>query len=297
MHTPRHIHRANLQGILWMVASMAGFALEDAFIKTVTQQLPVGQVLMLFGAGGAMVFAVLARCRGVPLFNPHVFTKLMLLRAVFEFIGRLFYVLAIAFTPMSSATAILQAAPILVVLGAKVVFREQVDFRIWLAILTGLLGVLVILHPSADDFSILSLLAVTGTVGFVGRDLATRAASAKVTTEVLGFYGFSTMLLAGTCFALWDAKPLIVLTSEHLWTLGAALLAGVSAYTALMTAMRTGSLSAVTPFRYTRLLFGVSIGVLIFGEHPDMPMWVGCAIVIGAGLFIGWQGKRARSSR
>ena len=278
-----------------MVASMAAFALEDAFIKTVTQQLPVGQVLMLFGAGGALVFAALARSRGVPLLNPHVFTKLMLLRAVFEFFGRLFYVLAIAFTPMSSATAILQAAPLLVVLGAKAFFREQVNFRVWLAILTGLLGVLVILHPSANDFSILSLLAVMGTVGFVGRDLATRAASAKVTTEVLGFYGFATMLLAGTCFAVWDAKPFTVLTSEHLWTLGAALLAGVSAYTALMTAMRTGSIAAVTPFRYTRLLFGISIGVFIFGEQPDMPMLLGCAIVIGAGLFIGWQGRVARS--
>jgi hypothetical protein len=52
-----------------MVFSMAGFALEDAFIKTVTKQLPVGQVLMLFGLGGAMVFAVLARRRGVALFN------------------------------------------------------------------------------------------------------------------------------------------------------------------------------------------------------------------------------------
>lgn len=297
MQTPILAHRANLLGIGWMVFSMAGFALEDAFIKTVTKQLPVGQVLMLFGLGGAMVFAVLARRRGVALFNPHVFTRLMLLRAVCEFFGRLFYVLAIAFTPMSSATAILQAAPILVVLGAKAFFREHVNLRIWLAILIGLLGVLVILHPSADDFSLLSLLAVIGTVGFVGRDLATRAASAKVTTEVLGFYGFSTMLLAGTCFAVWDAKPFAVLTSGHIWTLGAALLAGVSAYTALMTAMRTGSLSAVTPFRYTRLLFGVSIGVLVFNEQPDIPMLLGCAIVIGAGLFIGWQGQAARASR
>ena len=94
---------------------------------------------------------------------------------------------------------------------------------------------------------------------------------------------------------MWDAKPFTVLTSEHLWTLGAALLAGVSAYTALMTAMRTGSIAAVTPFRYTRLLFGISIGVFIFGEQPDMPMLLGCAIVIGAGLFIGWQGRVARS--
>ena len=138
---------------------MAGFAIEDAFLKTVTQQVPVGQVLMMFGAGGLCVFALMARRVGAPLFHPQVFTKRMLYRAVFEFFGRLFYILAIALTPMSSATAILQAAPLFVALGARVFLHEKIDGKTWLAIWVGLLGVLIILRPSADDFSVLSLLA------------------------------------------------------------------------------------------------------------------------------------------
>jgi drug/metabolite transporter (DMT)-like permease len=49
----------------------------------------------------------------------------------------------------------------------------------------------------------------------------------------------------------------------------------------------------VSPFRYTRLIFGVSIGVGVFGERLDLPMFVGGAVVIGAGLYIWWQGKMA----
>ena len=280
-----------------MIASMAAFAIEDAFLKTVTQQLPVGQVLMMFGAGGLCVFAFLARRAGASIFQAQVLTKNMLFRAVFEFFGRLFYVLAIALTPMSSATAILQSAPLFVVLGARIFMREKVDAKTWIAIFLGLFGVLIILRPSAADFSLLSLLALIGTLGFVGRDLFSRTAPSSLTKEVLGFYGFTTMMIAGACYAVWDGKPFVSLQAQQFIMLAAALLAGVFAYTALMTAMRTGSIGAVTPYRYSRLLFGISIGVIVFGEQLDAPMLLGCAIVIGAGLFIGWQNQRRQPAQ
>ena len=280
-----------------MIASMAAFAIEDAFLKTVTKQLPVGQVLMMFGAGGLCVFALLARRAGASIFQAQVLTKNMLFRAVFEFFGRLFYVLAIALTPMSSATAVLQSAPLFVVLGARIFLREKVDAKTWIAIFLGLFGVLIILRPSAADFSLLSLLALIGTLGFVGRDLFSRTAPSSLTKEVLGFYGFTTMMIAGTCYAVWDGKPFVSLQAQQFLMLAAALLAGVFAYTALMTAMRTGSIGAVTPYRYSRLLFGISIGVIVFGEQLDTPMLLGCAIVIGAGLFIGWQNQRRQPAQ
>ena len=280
-----------------MIASMAAFAIEDAFLKTVTKQLPVGQVLMMFGAAGLCVFALMAKRAGASIFQAQVLTKNMLFRAVFEFFGRLFYVLAIALTPMSSATAILQSAPLFVVLGARIFMREKVDAKTWIAIFLGLFGVLIILRPSAADFSLLSLLALIGTLGFVGRDLFSRTAPSSLTKEVLGFYGFTTMMIAGACYAVWDGKPFVSLQAQQFLMLAAALLAGVFAYTALMTAMRTGSIGAVTPYRYSRLLFGISIGVIVFGEQLDAPMLLGCAIVIGAGLFIGWQNQRRQPAQ
>jgi drug/metabolite transporter (DMT)-like permease len=288
--------RANLMGIVWMISSMAAFAIEDALIKIVTKQLPVGQVLTIFGFGGICIFTLLAKRARVKLFQPEVFTRRMLLRAVFEFFGRLFYILAIALTPISSATAILQSAPLVLVLGARIFLREKVDAQTWGAIWLGLLGVLIILRPTADDFSALSLLAVIGTLGFVGRDLMTRTAPAVLTKEVLGFYGFTNMLVAGGCFSLWEGKAFLPLQMPQALMIGAALIFGVFAYTALMTAMRTGSIGAVTPYRYTRLLFGISVGVLVFGEQLDSQMLMGCAVVIGAGLFVGWWGGVRKAS-
>lgn len=286
------LRRENLLGIAWMIASMAAFAIEDGFLKTVTKQLPVGQVLMMFGAAGLCVFALMARRAGAAILQTQVLTKNMLFRAVFEFFGRLFYILAIALTPISSATAILQSAPLFVVLGARIFLREKVDAKTWLAIFVGLLGVMIILRPSAEDFSSMSLLAVVGTLGFVGRDLFSRTAPPSLTKEVLGFYGFTNMMIAGACFAVWDGKPFVPLQAQQWLMLGAALMVGIFAYTALMIAMRTGSIVEVTPYRYSRLLFGIFIGVAVFDERLDAPMLLGCVVVIGAGLFIGWQNQR-----
>ncbi len=68
---------------------------------------------------------------------------------------------------------------------------------------------------------------------------------------------------------------------------------GVFAYFALTVAMRTGDISAVTPFRYTRLVFAIMIGVAVFGERPDVLTLIGSALVVGAGIYALVYGRRA----
>ncbi len=275
-----------------MVAAMAAFALEDTFLKVSARHLPIGQVLMLFGLAGMLAFAVFPRGDGERLFHPAVLSRAMQVRAAFELVGRLFYTLAIALTPLSAATAILQATPVLVVLGASLYFREQVGWRRWTAVVTGLMGVLVVLRPTAADFSVLSVFTVIGIIGFAGRDLASRAVPKVLGTRHLGFYGFLIVLAAGGLFALWEGRPFLTPSPEAGMALLAAVAVGVLAYACLMKAMRTGDISTVTPFRYTRLFFGLTLGVFVFDEQIDGPMMLGCAIIIAAGLLIAWDGRR-----
>lgn len=274
-----------------MMAAMITFAVEDALVKAVSETHPVGQVLILFGFGGAILFAIVARSQGQSLLNRDVLSKTMYIRVVFEVVGRLFYVLALALTPLSSTTAILQATPLIVVLGAAVLFGEKVGWRRWTAILIGLLGVLIILRPTTDSFSALSLLAVIGTIGFAARDLASRAAPLSLSTSILGFYGFVAIIIAGLLFSVWDEKSFTWLDGRSVLYFLGAILMGACAYAALMKAMRSGDVSAVTPFRYSRLLFGIALGMTVFGEEPDMMMLLGCGIVVTSGLFILWRGK------
>ena len=283
--------RANWTGSLWMIGAMAGFAIEDAFLKASAASLPIGQILILFGIGGVVLFGGFAIANGQPLMSRDVVSRPMRIRVFFEIIGRLFYILALTLTPLSSTTVILQATPIVVVACAAVLFGETVGWRRWAAILIGLLGVVVIIRPGTDSFSMLSLLAVAGMLGFAGRDLASRAAPASLGTAILGLYGFLSVLIAGVCYAIWAQTPLVGLDIPSALYLTGAILAGVAAYASLMKAMRTGEVSAVTPFRYTRLLFGIALGVFMFGEKLTAPMIVGCALIVLSGLFILWRGQ------
>lgn len=282
---------ANLTGSILMVAAMAIFAVEDTFIKAASAVLPVGQTMVIFGLGGAVIFATLALINKERLFTADVVSRPMRIRVCFEIVGRLFYVLALALTPLSAATVILQATPLVVVAGAAIVFGEKVGWRRWLAILIGLIGVLVIVQPGAESFSSLSILAVIGMLGFAGRDLASRAAPAALSTAILGLYGFLALAFSGAMYALWQGAPFLRPDLTTSLYLAGAIMSGVAAYACLMKAMRTGEVSAVTPFRYTRLLFGIGLGVLLFGETLSPPMIAGSGLIVLSGLFIMWRGK------
>ncbi|MCU0802011.1 MAG: DMT family transporter [Rhodobacteraceae bacterium] len=271
---------------------MAGFAIEDMFLKAAARHMPVGEVITLFGLTGTIAFILLAIRQGDAPLPPAMLSRPMIIRSGFEITGRLFYSLAIALTPLSVASAILQATPLVVVAGAALLFGETVGLRRWLAILAGFAGVLLIIRPGLEGFDALSLLTVIGLIGFAGRDLATRAAPPALTNMQLGVAGFAMLTLAGIIILAVNGDYRMPDRVGLGLTLFATLF-GVAAYTALTVAMRTGEVSAVTPFRYTRLLFALILGATIFGERPDAWTLIGSAIVVASGIYVLTQNRRA----
>lgn len=273
----------NLRGSLWMLASMAGFAAEDGFLKAAAGAMPLGQVLVVEGLLGVLWFSAIALRAGMPPIPRAARSRTMALRSGFEVAGRLFYALAIALTPISTASAILQATPLVVVPAAALLFGERVGVFRWGIILTGFLAVLVILRPGFVGFSGLSLLALVGMLGFAGRDLATRAAPPALSNAQLGVAGFAVLAFCGVLI-LSVTGGVTLPGPRALALLAGASGFGIAGYAALTQAMRTGEVSAVTPFRYARLIFALAIGVLAFGERPDPQTLLGSAIIVACGL-------------
>jgi drug/metabolite transporter (DMT)-like permease len=159
-----------------------------------------------------------------------------------------------------------------------------VGWRRWSAVLVGFIGVLIILRPGVEGFSALSLLAVAGMLGFAGRDLATRAAPKVLSNRQLGLAGFAMLSLAGVILLARSGGA--TLPDLH----GIGLLAGTAAfgilaYHALTGAMRTGEVSFVTPFRYSRIVFAMVLAVFVFGERPDAATLLGSALIVASGLY------------
>ena len=274
----------NLRGSALMVLAMAGFALEDMFIKRLSADMPVGQILVLLGAGGAVIFGLAALSRGHRLFSRDLLAGPVLLRNLGELIGTIGFVTAIALTPLASASAILQATPLAVTLGAALFLGEQVGWRRWSAILVGFAGVLMVIRPGLSGFEPASLFAVQAVFGLALRDLATRAVPRTVTSMQLSSYGFATVVPAGAVL-LWLSGGPVAPDAANWRDMAFALFLGVAAYYAIVATMRVGEVSFVTPFRYTRLIFALVIAVLMFGERPDALTLTGAAIIIASGLY------------
>lgn len=282
----------NLRGAAIMVLAMLGFAIEDALIKLLAGALPVGQIILLLGSGGALIFGLLARAQGLPLFPRAVLSGPVLLRNAGELFGTLGFVTAIALIPLSTASAILQATPLVVTLGAALFLGEAVGWRRWSAILVGFAGVLLIIRPGMAGFDWLSLFALQGVVGLAIRDLATRRVPAATSSVQLSFLAFLTLIpAAAILMAAWQI-PMVAPSPGQWGVVGAAVLMGAVSYYAIVAAMRLGDISFVTPFRYSRMVFALVIGMAFFAERPDTWTLTGAAIIIASGLYTLWRERR-----
>lgn len=285
----------NLRGIALMLLAMATFALGDVGIKLLSGAVPPGQIMGTMGIVGTIVFAIWTRARGLPLLPRAIWHPAIALRFVAEIMAGVGMVLSLTLNPLSLVTAILQAGPLVVTMGAAYVFGEQVGPRRWLSIFVGLFGVLVILRPGFEGFSPQALWIIVALMGLSIRDLATRAAPASLDNLQVATIGFFALVPTGALLIAFGTPPLWPTIGD--WTtLGLAIFATIAGYYAITAAMRVGEISAVTPFRYSRLVFGLVLGLIIFHERPDALSYVGTALILAAGLYSAWR-ERLHSRR
>ncbi len=192
--------------------------------------------------------------------------------------------MALSLAPLSSVAALGQAQPLAVTMGAALFLGETVGWRRWSAVLLGLIGVLIILRPGMGSFDPNLLWVFVYVFGLAARDLASRALPPAVTTPFAAAWSMLPMTFLGLAMipfqggwhpiGLWPAG----------WLAGTTL-AAVVAIWMITSALRTGEVSAVTPFRYTRILFALTIAYVVFNEVPDFFTWVGVALIVGSGVY------------
>jgi drug/metabolite transporter (DMT)-like permease len=275
---------SNQRGILYMTLGMAGFAAEDALIKLMAETLPTGQILLMLGLGGGAFFAGFASLRGHPMRLAQFGHWAVLGRNAAEMLGSLAFVMALSLAPLVTVSAIFQATPLAVTMGAALCLGERVGWRRWSAILVGFAGVMVVIRPGAADVDPGALLAVVAVLGLAARDLFTRRIPRGIDTMWLTAWGFFAVALAGGVQASllqgWVAP-----SGRDLWLIAGALSVGTAGYWWVTESTRVAELSVVMPFRYTRLLFALVIAFFVFAEVPDGWTATGTLLIVGSGLY------------
>lgn len=267
-----------------MAVSMAGFTMNDAISKFVGESLTMAQIMFIRGGFATLLVGAIAWHRGALKLPAGALDLMIVLRVGGEVLATLCFLTALAHLPLANVSAILQALPLGVTMGAALFFSEPVGWRRWLAIGAGFGGVLIIVRPGLDGFNAYSLY-VLGCVFFcVVRDLATRRVKAEIPSLFITTATAGAVTVAGGALIVPYGGWHPVGANDAMLLLGAAVLV-VIGYQFIIMAMRIGDISYIAPFRYTALLWAILLGYLVFGNVPDTAMTIGSLVVIASGLY------------
>lgn len=274
----------NLKGALYMTLSMAAFTLNDACVKLVAETVPLFQVIFLRGLGTTIMLAIFVQMTtGLRLSFPRRDRPLIAGRTLAEIAAMVTFTLALTNMPLANATAILAALPLVVTLAAALFLGDPVGWRRLMAISIGFFGVMLIIQPGTDGFTIWSLLVVVSVVVITARDLFTRAFSPAVPSMTVAVFTAAAVCIFGG--ALSVLTPWVALDLRELALIAAASVLIIGGYVFGIMVMRVGEVGFVSPFRYTSLIFALLLGLMIFGEFPNALALTGGAIVMATGIF------------
>lgn len=291
--TPMGLSDGAMRGITLKVLSVCIFVLMSSLLKA-TGDVPAGQLVFfrsLFAIIPVLIYLGWQRQLAVGVrtgnLSGHILRGLIGVVSM----GMGFY--ALTKLPLPESIALGYAAPILIVVFSALLLKEQVHFYRWSAVVTGLIGVAIILWPRLTVFSGQTSIGQGETIGALAA-LAAAIASAfamlqvrklvqteRAETIVLYFFISATIIsLLSIPFGwIWPSPQQAVFL----------ILAGIAGGIAqiLMTASyRHADMSVIAPFEYTSLLLGLLVGYFVFGDIPTLAMLIGAAIVIASGIFV-----------
>ena len=279
----------NFKGILLMLIAMAGFTMEDLFMKKLSVNLSTGQILITLGIGSSLAFAIMAKIKGYNLTSKVFWTKGMVIRQFAEGIAAVAFITALTLIPLSTVAAVFQATPLVLTMGAAFFLGETVGWRRWLAIIIGLIGVLIIIRPGMDSFDPNVSFVLIAVLFVTIRDLITRKLPSNVPSTIVSFQAFLSLIFAGGLLTTLDAQKFVSLVDYQVYYIIGGVIFGVIGYYCIVAATRIGEAGVVTPFRYSRLLFAIIIGYFVFNERPDILTLFGASIVIMTGIYTVWR--------
>ncbi|NVK34459.1 MAG: DMT family transporter [Rhodobacteraceae bacterium] len=296
------VARDNLAAIVIMSSAMIFVPVMDIIAKYLSSDLPpleitLGRFLFQF-----LICVVLA----IVTWDKRVLHSkrpgINFLRGVLLACASLAFFSSLKFMPLATAMAIFFIEPMILTLLAALILKEKFGIRRVLAILAGLVGVMMILSPSFENVGPAVFLPMVAATFFACYLLINRRYAGsdslltiQITTGFAGTIVLGLALIGGSFsgdadYAFLMPTPMQILL---LAIIGAISFAG---HAMVVIAFQKAEASLLAPLNYIEIVSAAILGLLVFGDFPDMQMWIGIAIIIASGLYIAHR-ERVRSKR
>jgi drug/metabolite transporter (DMT)-like permease len=230
------------------------------------------------------------RCSGLRTERPmgHLIRGLSGLAALYLLFGALYY------TPMAEVTAITFTRPVFASIGAILVLHEAASGRRWTANIVGLLGTLVIVRPGMSAFDIGQMLALGCVVAMSVTALTVKNLARTEPADTIAMY--QMVVFTGVSLV----PMLFVWTVPDWHSLGLMMLMGLAGNMSqrfMTRAYVAADATVILPFEYSRLPISAAVGLVLFGEFPDLWTWVGGAVIFVATVWLARSEARAGRPR
>jgi drug/metabolite transporter (DMT)-like permease len=282
-HVP-HLTGESLKIIIIMLIGWTSFAFGDVMSKFLTQSYEPSLVVTYSAIVGVIILSTyIYRKKGISGFKWHN-PKYCAMRLFFSGMISLTVVMALANIPIAEMYGITFSTPFFTVILTFYLLKEQVGLHRWLSIVTGFIGVLILLGPKFDDFNIGLLYAIIAMIcmsinGVLIRKIGQHEYMPNfILISLLGHF-FVSLIFSAPHLFIPSAFELLEFVFYALLILG-----GISLTTYSFTHAK--NMASIAPLVYVQVIWGVLCGYLIFDNLPTLTTWIGLLIVISAGLYM-----------
>ena len=269
-------------GILLIVLAALCFALLDTATKHAATLAPV--LMLLWGRyvfQAVVTFAMRFPAQRSALLktaNP----RFQMLRGVLLLITSACSFLGLQYLPVGEFTAMVMLSPLVATAMAAAVLKNQVSPRRWALMVTGLVGVLLVVRPGGQVFSWALLFPVVMVTSYGWFQVLTSRLSGEENPHTTQFYTglVGALLMCPVVFFYWNSAALL---AHWPWFLLIGFL-GTFGHLLLIQAYQRASAPVLTPYLYAQIAFATLLGWLVFDHVPDGLAWLGIAVIAASGI-------------
>jgi len=276
-------------GIFFMCLACSLFPIMNGLVKLLAQTYDFQQIVWARTSMHLLVVVLFFAPRmGMTLFLTRqpvsqFISSVTMLMSTFLFFG------AVKFVPVADAVSITFVAPLIVVFLAWPILGERITLPRLVAVILGFLGVLVIIRPGSSVFQWASIMILGSAVCYSIYQIYMRRVAGVDHPGTSVFYGalVGTIIMSIAVPFVWKTPA----TWQDITMMSSLGVIGALGHFFLAKALTYAPANFIVPFNYTQMIGSVIVGYWMFAEVPDAYTWAGTALIVGAGLLIGLQGK------
>ena len=267
----------------WMMGAMISFTLMAISGRSLADKLDTFEIMTFRSFIGIAIVLFFAYRAGTISQIRTRYLKLHIVRNIFHFAGQNLWFFAILYVPLSQMFVFEFSTPLWVAICAPFVLGERLTPIRFMAAAMGFFGILVVARPDFSDINPAIIAAALCAVGFAGATLTTKILTRTETITAILFWLTVLQAIFGIICAGYDGVMDVPKGSEWLWVVIIGI-CGLCAHFCITTALQLAPATIVTPFEFLRLPLITFVGVLLYGEALEWPVFIGAFVVLAANI-------------